>query len=87
MAIARRDESRVVSAHEARGSQENIELAGGPAEPPVVTRARNDGHEREQLRRVANELRTQAKVQRLLAAARGTTVHVRAPREDSGSSD
>ena len=86
--MALRDERRVVSAHEARGGVQT-EPEGAPAEPPAVTRARNDGQEREQLRRVAKELRTQAKVQRLLAAARGPlgAGEVRATQEDSDSSD
>eukprot|EP00959_Pyramimonas_sp_CCMP1952_P383289 8031493-Pyramimonas_sp.AAC.1 len=69
MAMARRDGCRVVSAHEAWG-EVHREPEGAPAEPPCVTRARDDGQEQERLR-VAKELRTQAIIQRLLAAARG----------------
>eukprot|EP00959_Pyramimonas_sp_CCMP1952_P034956 731987-Pyramimonas_sp.AAC.1 len=60
MAIARRDEGRVVSAHEARGSQENSERGGGPTEPPAASRARNDGHERGLPSSAADESRFQA---------------------------
>ena len=43
-----------------------------PHEPPEVTRARHDGPSRDSLRRVVKELRSRAKVERLLRAAGGT---------------
>ena len=91
MARATNEDRRWESSSVFRVVEEGTSSAGPPAEapePPEVTRARHDEQSRDSLRRVVKELRTRAKVERLLRAAGGTeTARVAQGGHISDSSD